>query len=92
LRRSWSRSLPRHGGVFTIFEESKPVDAPLHVHQNEDELIFVLGGARVLGRREGVPSGAPAGLEGFFRELAEADLGPDAHATSSEPYGVTRLN
>jgi mannose-6-phosphate isomerase-like protein (cupin superfamily) len=38
---------------------------------------------------------APAGLEGFFRELAEADrtgrLGPDAYATASERYGITWL-
>jgi mannose-6-phosphate isomerase-like protein (cupin superfamily) len=36
---------------------------------------------------------APAGLEGFFRELAAADetgrLGPDAYAAASERYGIT---
>jgi mannose-6-phosphate isomerase-like protein (cupin superfamily) len=35
----------------------------------------------------------PAGLEGFFRELADADaggrLGPEAYAAASERYGVT---
>jgi mannose-6-phosphate isomerase-like protein (cupin superfamily) len=38
---------------------------------------------------------APAGLEGFFRELAGADragtLGPDAYARASEHYGLTWL-
>jgi hypothetical protein len=38
---------------------------------------------------------SPAGLEGFFRELAAADeagtLGPDAYAAASERYGVTWL-
>lgn len=114
------------GGAFTIFEESEPVDTPLHVHQNEDELFYVLEGEHVfqVGEEEfrlgpgglafaprGIPhaqrrvvprSGrvlvltSPAGLEGFFRELAEADqagqLGPAAYATASERYGVTWLN
>jgi quercetin dioxygenase-like cupin family protein len=38
---------------------------------------------------------APAGLEGFFRDLAAADrageLGPDAYARVSERYGITWL-
>lgn len=114
------------GGAFTIFEENEPVDTPLHVHQNEDELFYVLEGEHVfqVGEKEfrlgpgglafaprGVPHAqrrvvprrgrilvltSPAGLEGFFRELAEADragrLGPDAYATASERYGVTWLS
>jgi quercetin dioxygenase-like cupin family protein len=39
---------------------------------------------------------APAGLEGFFRELADADragkLGPEAYASASRNYGVTWLD
>jgi mannose-6-phosphate isomerase-like protein (cupin superfamily) len=39
---------------------------------------------------------SPAGFEGFFRELADADragvLGPEAYARSSEKYGVTWLD
>lgn len=114
------------GGAFTIFEENEPVDTPLHVHQNEDELFYVLEGEHVfqVGEKEfrlgpgglafaprGVPHAqrrvvprrgrilvltSPAGLEGFFRELAEADqagrLGPAAYATASERYGVTWLS
>jgi mannose-6-phosphate isomerase-like protein (cupin superfamily) len=34
-------------GTFTIFEENEPVDTPLHVHQNEDELFYVLEGEHV---------------------------------------------
>jgi mannose-6-phosphate isomerase-like protein (cupin superfamily) len=38
---------------------------------------------------------APAGLEGFFRELAEADrtgtLGPQGYARASEKFGLTWL-
>ena len=38
---------------------------------------------------------SPAGLEGFFRELAAADragvLGPDAYARASQRYGITWL-
>lgn len=37
----------------------------------------------------------PGGLEGFFRELADADavgeLGPEAYARASERYGITWL-
>lgn len=37
----------------------------------------------------------PGGLEGFFRELAQADadggLGPDAYAAASKRYGITWL-
>jgi mannose-6-phosphate isomerase-like protein (cupin superfamily) len=114
------------GGAFTIFEENEPVDTPLHVHEHEDELFYVLEGEHVfqVGDQEfqagpgglvfaprGVPHAqrrvaprtgrilvltSPAGFEGFFRELAEADrsgtLGPDAYARASEMYGITWLD
>jgi mannose-6-phosphate isomerase-like protein (cupin superfamily) len=39
---------------------------------------------------------APAGFEGFFRDLAAADeagaLGPDAYAAASSRYGITWLD
>jgi mannose-6-phosphate isomerase-like protein (cupin superfamily) len=35
------------GGAFTVFEEHDPVDTPLHVHANEDELWYVLEGEHV---------------------------------------------
>jgi mannose-6-phosphate isomerase-like protein (cupin superfamily) len=113
------------GGAFALFEESEPVDTPLHVHEREDELFYVLEGEHVfqVGEEEfrvgpgglvfaprGVPHAqrravprtgrvlvltAPAGLEGFFRELAEADragaIGTDAYARASERYAVTWL-
>jgi mannose-6-phosphate isomerase-like protein (cupin superfamily) len=113
------------GGGFSIFEESSPVDTPLHVHEHEDELFFVIEGEHVFqvgdeafqvgpgglvfGPR-GVPHSqrrvvertgrvlvmcSPAGLEGFFRELAEAErngtLGADAYAGASSRYGITWL-
>ena len=114
------------GGAFTIFEERDPVDTPLHVHTNEDELFYVLEGEHVfqVGNEEhragpgalvfaprGVPHAqrrvvprtgrvlimtSPAGLEGFFRTLAEADrtgtLGPEAYASASEEYGITWIS
>jgi mannose-6-phosphate isomerase-like protein (cupin superfamily) len=113
------------GGAFTILEERDPVDTPLHVHTNEDELFYVLEGEHLfrVGDEEhragpgdvvfaprGVPhaqrrvtprSGrvlimtSPAGFEGFFRMLAEADaagtLGPEAYASASEKYGISWL-
>jgi mannose-6-phosphate isomerase-like protein (cupin superfamily) len=112
-------------GAFAIFEENEPVDTPLHVHENEDELFYVLEGEHVfqVGDQEfragpgrlvfaprGVPHAqrrvvsrtgrilvvtSPAGLEGFFRELAEADragaIGADAYAKASKNYGITWL-
>jgi mannose-6-phosphate isomerase-like protein (cupin superfamily) len=114
------------GGAFTVFEESEPVDTPLHVHENEDELFYVLEGQHVfqVGDQEfrtgpggvvfaprGVPHSqrrmvprkgrvlvltSPAGFEGFFRELAEADragrLGPEAYASASQHYGVSWIS
>jgi len=114
------------GGAFSIFEERDPVDTPLHVHTNEDELFYVLEGEHVfqVGDEEhragpgglvfaprGVPHAqrrvvprtgrvlimtSPAGLEGFFRRLAEADragtLGPEAYASASEEYGITWIS
>lgn len=113
------------GGAFTLFEERDPVDTPLHIHEHEDELFYVLEGEHVfqVGDREFragpgdlvfAPRGvrhaqkrvaprtgrvliltSPAGLEGFFRELASADsagrLGPEAYVRASEHYGVTRV-
>jgi mannose-6-phosphate isomerase-like protein (cupin superfamily) len=114
------------GGAFALFEENDAVDTPLHVHEREDELFYVLEGDHifVVGEEEfrvrpgglvfaprGVPHSqrrvvprtgrvlvltAPAGLERFFRELADADregrLGPDAYARASERYGITWLD
>jgi mannose-6-phosphate isomerase-like protein (cupin superfamily) len=107
------------GGAFTVFEESEPVDTPLHVHKHEDELFYVLEGEHVfqVGDEEfrvgpgglvfaprGVPHAqrrvvprtgrtlvltSPAGLEGFFRELAAG--GPDAYARASRNHGITWL-
>jgi mannose-6-phosphate isomerase-like protein (cupin superfamily) len=110
-------------GEFTLFEENEPVDTPLHVHEREDELFYVLEGEHVFqvgddafragpggvvfaprgiphAQRRVVPRTgrvliltAPGGLEGFFRELAEADrrgtLGPEAYASASERHGIT---
>ena len=112
-------------GALSVFEENDPVDTPLHVHADEDELFFVLEGEHVIqvgddqhrvgpgglvfaprgvphAQRRVVPRGrAPArahdsaGLEGFFRALADADrrgdLGPEAYRSASEQYGITWL-
>jgi mannose-6-phosphate isomerase-like protein (cupin superfamily) len=113
------------GGAFTIFEENEPVDTQLHVHENEDELFYVLEGEHVFQVGDqafqvgpgglvfaprGVPHAqrrlaprtgrilvltSPAGFEGFFRDLAEADLagalGRDTYARASKKYGITWL-
>ncbi len=112
-------------GAFSAVEEISPLDTPLHVHENEDELFYVLEGEHVyrVGEEEfevgpgamvfaprGVPhaqrrvvprSGRaldffyPAGFEGFFRELSEAEsdgtIGPEVYARISEKYGITWL-
>ena len=106
------------GGAFAIVEEIAPLDTPLHVHEREDEVFYVLEGHHVVevgdtafrlgpgdlafGPR-GVPHAqrrvvprtgrlltmfSPAGFEGFFRELAEAEragtIGPGAYAEASK--------
>jgi mannose-6-phosphate isomerase-like protein (cupin superfamily) len=42
------------GGSFTIIEENAPLDTPLHVHEREDELFYVVEGEHVfrVGDRE----------------------------------------
>jgi mannose-6-phosphate isomerase-like protein (cupin superfamily) len=35
------------GGAFSIIEERDPLDTPMHVHRNEDELFVVLEGEHV---------------------------------------------
>jgi mannose-6-phosphate isomerase-like protein (cupin superfamily) len=110
------------GGAFSIIEEIDPLDTPLHVHEREDELFYVLEGEHVfqVGDEEfevgpgglvfgprGVPHAqrrklprtgrtlvmcSPAGFEGFFRELAEAEGAgtiETAYVTVSEKYGIT---
>ena len=80
-----------------------------HVIRRGDEEIRIGPGEAVFAPR-GVPHSqrrviegegklmfvcAPAGIEGFFRELAGAEaegrLGPDAYAAASERYGITWL-
>ena len=113
------------GGAFAIVEEIAPLDTPLHVHEREDEVFYVLEGHHVVevgdtafrlgpgdlafGPR-GVPHAqrrvvprtgrlltmfSPAGFEGFFRELAEAEragtIGPGAYAEASKRHGLTWL-
>jgi mannose-6-phosphate isomerase-like protein (cupin superfamily) len=114
------------GGAFTILEEVSPLDTPLHMHENEDEVFYVLEGDHVIqvgeeefhlgpgglafgprrvphAQRRVVPRTgrilimtSPAGFEGFFRELAEAEtegtIGPAVYARVSERYGITWLD
>jgi len=42
------------GGAFCIIEEIAPLDTPLHVHEHEDELFYVLEGEHVfqVGKEE----------------------------------------
>lgn len=113
-------------GAFTIIEEIAPLDTPLHIHEHEDEVFYVLEGEHVfqVGEQEfqigagglvfgprGLPHAqrrmaprtgrlvtlfSPAGFEGFFRELAEAEragtIGPAAYARVSKKYGITWLD
>ena len=111
-------------GAFTIIEEIAALDTPLHVHEHEDELFYVLEGEHVFqvgdeefqvgpggvvfaprrvphAHRRVIPRTgrmltltSPAGFEGFFRELAEAERAgsiESAYASVSQKYGVTWL-
>ena len=112
-------------GAFAIIEEVDPLDTPLHVHANEDELFYVIEGEHVFrvgtteyaagpgavvfaprhvphAHRRVVPRTgrfltmvSPAGFEGFFRELSEAErsggAGPEAYERASEKYGISWL-
>ena len=74
------------------------------------ETVFDVGPGAIVFARRGVPHShrrvvprtgrfltlvSPAGFEGFFRELSEAErdgtIGPDAYVRASERYGITWL-
>lgn len=50
------------GGAFALFEEHAPVDTPLHVHANEDELFYVLEGEHVFQVGDREHRAGPGGL------------------------------
>ena len=57
------------GGAFTLFEESDPIDTPLHVHEFEDELFYVLEGEHVFQVGETEFRVGPGGLVFAPREI-----------------------
>ncbi|MGH2962347.1 MAG: cupin domain-containing protein [Solirubrobacterales bacterium] len=50
------------GGAFTIIEEISPLDTPLHVHENEDEIFYALEGDHVIQVGEEEDEVGPGGL------------------------------
>ena len=64
------------GGAFSLFEEVDPADTPLHVHEREDELFYVLEGF----------------FFELAEADRAGDLGPDAYARASKRYGITWLD
>ena len=70
-------------------------------HAGPGDLVFAPRGVPHAQRRVVPRTGrtlvltTPAGLEGFFRELADAEsagvLGPDAYERASRDYGITWL-
>ena len=80
------------GGAFTVFEENEAVDTPLHMHENEDELFFVLEGEHVfqVGEEEFRvgPGRSPCSRPAAFRTpSAEWCREPDALWSSPFPQG-----
>jgi mannose-6-phosphate isomerase-like protein (cupin superfamily) len=50
------------GGAFSITEELDPLDTPLHVHEREDELFYVLEGEHIFQVGDQELEVAPGGL------------------------------
>ena len=50
------------GGAFTVLEEINPIDVPLHVHRDRDELFFVLEGEHVFTVGDSEYEAAPGDL------------------------------
>jgi len=50
------------GGAFAIVEEIAPLDTPLHVHEHEDELFYVLEGDHVFTVGDEELAVGPGGL------------------------------
>jgi mannose-6-phosphate isomerase-like protein (cupin superfamily) len=61
------------GGAFTVFEEVPPmVDTPPHVHENEDELFYVLEGEHVFEVGEETFRLGPGGVAFAPRRIPHA--------------------
>ena len=61
------------GGAFTLFEEVPPlVDTPLHVHEHEDELFYVLEGEHVFQVGDQELAVGPGGVVAAPRGLPHA--------------------
>ena len=60
------------GGAFSIVEEIDPLDTPLHVHENEDELFYVLEGEHAFQCGEDEFEVGPGGLVFAPRRIPHA--------------------
>lgn len=69
------------GGAFSIVEEIDAVDAPPHVHTNEDELFFVLEGDHVFTVGDEVFEVSPGGLVFGPRGVPHSQRHPDGGRT-----------
>ena len=82
------------GGAFSIVEEVDPLDTPLHVHEHEDELFFVLEGKHVVQvgdeafRSAGRPGLRPARRSPRAATGRAADGTGADHAVSGGVRGV----
>jgi mannose-6-phosphate isomerase-like protein (cupin superfamily) len=73
------------GGTLTVFEENEPVDTPLHVHEHEDELFYVLEGEHVFQVGEREHRAGPGELVFAPRGIPHAQR----RVMPSERYGIT---
>jgi mannose-6-phosphate isomerase-like protein (cupin superfamily) len=60
------------GGLFTLIEEHRPVDTPLHMHAHEDELFYGLEGEHVITVGDEEHQIGPGGLVFAPRGLPHA--------------------
>jgi len=84
--RSLSSRPPRirQAGAFCIIEEIAPLDTPLHVHEHEDELFYVLEGEHVFrsAKRSSTPVRATR---------VRATRGPSRAAARGAAHGAIAL-
>jgi quercetin dioxygenase-like cupin family protein len=81
-------------GRFTIFEENEPVDTPLHIHQNEDELFYVLEGEHVFQVGDQEFHAGPGGVVFATRRPtcpAAGNAADRAHTGPHLPRRIRRL-
>ena len=81
------------GGAISIVEEIAPLDTPLHVHEREDEIFYILDGDHVIQvankSSRSVPRGSSSRDAALHTRSGVLCRGPGGSSRCSFPEGLT---